>query len=186
MSIRPIHASRTLSVVKAETPPQINRIKQVIVEWEAMAREKEFVESDREWKGKFSDSVFLLCHAPMYFSGVGPESNHFVHVAHDCEGREQGLMFSSLRKTSLYVKVLITNPKNLGARVNRGEENRVQGVGSRLLREAESVAEMHGKSSVSLTSNANSEMFYLKQGYRLRPNSDAEFVKQIQILDQAV
>jgi len=186
MSIRPIRPSHTLSVMKAETPSQINRIKQVVVEWEAMAREKEFLESDREWKGKFSDCVFLLCHAPIYFSEVGPGSSHFVHVAHDCHGREQGLMFSSLRKASLYVKILITNPKNLGARVNRGEENRVQGVGSRLLREAEFTAEERGKSSVTLTSNWNSQGFYLKLGYRFIPKSDAGMSKQVQILDQAV
>lgn len=78
----------------------------------------------------------------------------------------------------LIVHTLVTNPINLRSSVNQNEENRVEGVGSFLLRNAEQIAREQGKQRVRLIPYQSALLFYQKLGF-IADESSFDVVKKI-------
>jgi len=156
-----------LTVEKVE-PKNYSQVAEIAESWAEIAYKKA---ADPEVKSEWEEYQFAACSSISskfgYILGTEDKKAKRTYLCRDSKGKEQGMMLLSVKRHSIYIDFLTTNPRNIRSFLNDKEQDRVQGAGEALIRFAQNQALQFSKDYVYLHTVPKAEHFYKKMGFEL-------------------
>ncbi|GEM_PF-3863991 len=167
-----------LSVKLLDEPSEYTAAARTMQAWANIARLQGNIASGQD-KEHFASCEEIARGTAAMLSSM--QSQDELYVCEDGFGRPQGYMVLNASGRSVVVEMMFTHPHNIKSPMN---PNRIAGVGTRLMQEAEEIA-LDGVrfNGVVLTPFTDAIPFYEKLGYRpLNPRHSTQLFKSTQAI----
>jgi GNAT superfamily N-acetyltransferase len=158
----------TSITIEIASPQEYETIEKMAEEWEMIAAKKKQQARTPQERELFSNSMTIAQLISEYFH-IERRVKSEIYVCKDQKKALQGVCIVLIGKEDLYVELVATHPHQLRSSLHQAQ--RIHGIGTALMRYAETRAAVLACKTISLTSlDDGADGFFKKLGFRAHPD----------------